>query len=96
MSNNAVTGANEADSGGSHWEQWHGAYEDPSSPLSERLRLVQKMVRGALDESCSGVIEGVIRPAIRRSSRSSRSRGIRGIRGSPFGSSACAPARGET
>lgn len=54
MSNNAVTGANEADSGGSHWEQWHGAYEDPSSPLSERLRLVQKMVRGALDEILLG------------------------------------------
>jgi hypothetical protein len=39
-----------SETGASHWERWHGAYDDPASPLSERLRLVQKMVRGALDD----------------------------------------------
>lgn len=34
----------------SHWVQWHKAYEDPSSGLSQRLRAVQSMVRAALDE----------------------------------------------
>ncbi len=44
----------EAVTGGSHWVRWHSAYEDPTSPLSERLRLVQEMVRGALDEISLG------------------------------------------
>ncbi len=34
----------------SHWVQWHGAYEDPSSNLSRRLRAVQSMVGAALDD----------------------------------------------
>jgi hypothetical protein len=34
---------------GSHWVRWHEPYEDPTSPLSLRLRLVQSMVRGFLD-----------------------------------------------
>jgi hypothetical protein len=34
----------------SHWERWHEAYEDPASPLSLRLRLVQSMVRDFLDQ----------------------------------------------
>jgi hypothetical protein len=38
----------------SHWVRWHSAYDDPASPLSERLRLVQEMVRGALDEISGG------------------------------------------
>ena len=33
----------------SHWVTWHGAYEDPSSNLSLRLRTVQSMLRQALD-----------------------------------------------
>jgi hypothetical protein len=33
----------------SHWVQWHAPYEDPSSPLSLRLRLVQEMLGAALD-----------------------------------------------
>ncbi len=33
----------------SHWVRWHEPYEDPSSPLSLRLRLVQSMVRDFLD-----------------------------------------------
>jgi hypothetical protein len=41
-------GADSADA--SHWVQWHGAYEDPSSGLSQRLAAVQSMVRAALDE----------------------------------------------
>ncbi len=48
--------ANEA--GASHWERWHGAYDDPASPLSERLRLVQAMVRGALDDTAPGQDRG--------------------------------------
>ena len=44
--NEVVARAHESAPAPSHWERWHGAYEDPSSPLSERLRLVQKLVRG--------------------------------------------------
>jgi hypothetical protein len=33
----------------SHWMRWHRPYEDPRSPLSLRLRLVQSMVRDFLD-----------------------------------------------
>lgn len=33
----------------SHWVRWHESYEDPDSPLSLRLRLVQSMVRDFLD-----------------------------------------------
>lgn len=33
----------------SHWEKWHGPYEDPASNLSLRLRTVQTMVRRSLD-----------------------------------------------
>jgi hypothetical protein len=33
-----------------HWQQWHAAYEDESSSLSRRLRLVQNHVRQWLDE----------------------------------------------
>ena len=84
MSNNAVTGGKRGRSAGSHWVRWHGAYEDPSSPLSERLRLVQKMVRGALDEILLGRDQ-------RRHPPGDPDPG-----GSPSGSSACAPARGET
>ena len=34
----------------SHWVRWHEPYEDPDSNLSRRLREVQSMVRGALDD----------------------------------------------
>lgn len=33
----------------SHWVHWHRSYEDPDSPLSLRLRLVQSMVGSFLD-----------------------------------------------
>jgi hypothetical protein len=52
--NEGVAGAGEGASAGSHWVRWHSAYEDPASPLSERLRRVQEMVRGALDEISLG------------------------------------------
>jgi hypothetical protein len=32
------------------WHQWHNAYDDPDSRLSERLRVVQAHVGAALDE----------------------------------------------
>ena len=34
----------------SHWVLWHAPYENPASPLSQRLAAVQSMVRAALDE----------------------------------------------
>jgi hypothetical protein len=40
-----------------HWVRWHRRYEDPDSPLSERLRLVQAEVRGALDDHAPGPIQ---------------------------------------
>jgi SAM-dependent methyltransferase len=46
----AGVGAGPVGAADSHWVRWHGAYEDPSSGLSERLRRVQAMVRGALDD----------------------------------------------
>jgi hypothetical protein len=33
----------------SHWVRWHESYEDPASPLSVRLRIVQSMVWDFLD-----------------------------------------------
>jgi hypothetical protein len=38
----------------SHWVRWHDAYEDPASPLSVRLRLVQEAVRDVLDRAAPG------------------------------------------
>lgn len=52
----AVTQGGDAGCGGdgeadqSHWVRWHAPYEDPSSNLSRRLRTVQDLVRGVLDE----------------------------------------------
>jgi hypothetical protein len=40
----------------SHWEQWHEGYEDPGSPLSLRLQLVQAGVRAALNGAAAGPI----------------------------------------
>jgi hypothetical protein len=40
----------------SHWVGWHAAYEDPTSPLSRRLREVQAAVAEALDEQPPGPI----------------------------------------
>ncbi|MGP0032373.1 MAG: class I SAM-dependent methyltransferase family protein [Acidimicrobiales bacterium] len=40
----------------SHWVRWHQAYEDPGSPLSVRLRLVQAAVGEVLDGQPPGPI----------------------------------------
>ena len=32
-----------------YWETWHGAYADPASSLSRRLRVVQKQISRWLD-----------------------------------------------
>jgi len=36
--------------GKQNWAQWHRSYDDPSSPLSRRLRVVQEQLRLALDQ----------------------------------------------
>jgi hypothetical protein len=36
------------------WQAWHAAYEDPDSPLSRRLALVQAQLRAALDRAPPG------------------------------------------
>jgi hypothetical protein len=39
-----------------HWVRWHRSYEDPDSPLSARLRLVQAGVRRVLYDHLPGPI----------------------------------------
>ncbi|WP_433335537.1 SAM-dependent methyltransferase [Spirillospora sp. CA-294931] len=41
------------------WAAWHGAYDDPRSALSRRLRSVQQRVREALDSAPPGPIRVV-------------------------------------
>jgi hypothetical protein len=36
------------------WVAWHAAYEDPSSPLSARLRLVRSYLSDAIDQAPAG------------------------------------------
>jgi hypothetical protein len=36
---------------GHDWREWHDPYDDPSSALSGRLRIVQRFIREALDEA---------------------------------------------
>jgi hypothetical protein len=38
------------------WVAWHAAYEDPSSPLSVRLRLVREHLSRALDAAPAGPV----------------------------------------
>ena len=38
------------------WEAWHAAYDDPSSPLSVRLRLVCQHLSSALDQAPPGPV----------------------------------------
>lgn len=33
------------------WRSWHESYEDPDSPLSRRLRVVQRLIQESLDGS---------------------------------------------
>jgi len=34
-----------------HWQRWHAPYENPDSPLSQRLRVVQDRSRDAIDRA---------------------------------------------
>jgi hypothetical protein len=38
------------------WLRWHDAYGDPSSPLSRRLRIVQRHIAGWLDDRPDGAL----------------------------------------
>jgi len=38
------------------WQRWHTSYDDPRSPLSQRLVEVRRQVRLALDRSVPGAI----------------------------------------
>ena len=44
----------ESGSSDSHWVRWHRPYDDPSSPLSVRLRLVQTMLADVLSTAPGG------------------------------------------
>jgi hypothetical protein len=46
-----MTAVTDTGTGDSHWVRWHEPYEDPASPLSVRLRLVQAALRRALDSA---------------------------------------------
>lgn len=39
--------------GGTNWVDWHGPYADPESPLSQRLKVVQRHIRASLDRCAS-------------------------------------------
>src|SRR5262245_38657099 len=41
------------------WREWHRAYDVPSSPLSQRLALVQQCIRDALDDARPGRLQVV-------------------------------------
>jgi hypothetical protein len=47
--------------GDSHWVNWHQPYEDPGSPLSERLHIVQGMVAQVLDGGGGGGADAPLR-----------------------------------
>jgi len=38
------------------WAEWHEPYDDPRSPLSRRLAVVQRHIRDALDDAAPGPI----------------------------------------
>jgi hypothetical protein len=38
------------------WKQWFDAYDDPASPLADRLAVVRQGIRRALDEAPAGAI----------------------------------------
>jgi hypothetical protein len=41
------------------WAAWHHAYDDPRSPLSRRLRVVQQQITAALDRADHGPIRAL-------------------------------------
>jgi predicted RNA methylase len=53
----AVAAAGASSASDSHWVRWHQHYDDPSSPLSVRLRIVQSMVADVLSAAEEGPIQ---------------------------------------
>ena len=47
------------DSAGRDWAAWHDAYDDPGSPLAQRLRAVQAQIAAALDQAPPGPLRAV-------------------------------------
>ena len=47
------------DSAGWDWAAWHDAYDDPGSPLAQRLRAVQAQIAAALDQAPPGPLRAV-------------------------------------
>jgi hypothetical protein len=41
------------------WWDWHRPYDEPGSPLAERLRVVQNLVRDALDTAAPGPVRAI-------------------------------------
>src|SRR6266508_2492219 len=41
------------------WQAWHRPYDDPDSPLSRRLHVVQELVRAVLDQAAPGSITAI-------------------------------------
>ena len=46
-------------SSGRDWAAWHDAYDDPGSPLAERLRAVQAWIAATLDQAPPGRLRAV-------------------------------------
>jgi len=46
-------------SGHRDWWAWHEPYDDPASPLTRRLQLVQRRIRDALDQAPPGPVRAV-------------------------------------
>lgn len=44
---------------GPDWRRWHDPYDDPASPLSRRLVVVQRLIAEALDASPPGPLRAV-------------------------------------
>jgi len=44
---------------GTDWVEWHRPYDDPTSPLSARLRCVQSWIRRVVDAAPSGAVRVV-------------------------------------
>ena len=47
------------DGAGRDWVAWHDAYDDPRTPLAQRLVAVQARIAGALDEAPPGPLRAV-------------------------------------
>jgi hypothetical protein len=45
--------------GGRDWAAWHEAYDDPRTPLAQRLVAVQARITEALDQAPPGPLNAV-------------------------------------